>query len=87
MCCRFFDPAAPVKSVHSERYRQLLALLIEARQATGLTQAELAKASEVGEITISRLESGKVSARATTVRKLAKALGVKPVDLMPPEVG
>lgn len=47
-----------------------------------LSQAELSKISGVTAAQISRLENGMHSAQARTVRKLAKALKVKPQDLV-----
>lgn len=52
------EPAAPVKSVHTERYRKLLAALIEAPKAAGLTQAELAAKLSKPQSFVSKVESG-----------------------------
>jgi transcriptional regulator with XRE-family HTH domain len=58
-------------------------LLWEQRTKRGLTQAELAAASGVPERTISRLESGAhKKPQSETVRKLAKALGVRYAALL-----
>jgi DNA-binding XRE family transcriptional regulator len=51
------------------------------RQEAALTQVELAQRASVTEVTIVRLEAGK-PARMSTIRKLARALKVKPVELM-----
>jgi transcriptional regulator with XRE-family HTH domain len=51
------------------------------REQRALSQAELAAATGVAQPTLSRLERGVDSARGRTVRKLAAALKVKPVDL------
>jgi transcriptional regulator with XRE-family HTH domain len=56
--------------------------LKEHRQRRGLTQVELAKISDVGRATIADLEAGKRGAYRSTVSKLARALKVKPHDLM-----
>jgi transcriptional regulator with XRE-family HTH domain len=56
--------------------------LKEHRQRRGLTQVELAKISDVGRATIADLEAGKRGAYRSTVSKLARALKVKPRDLM-----
>lgn len=45
------------------------------------TQEELAQEAGVGVGTISRLEAGRWGAYPKTVRKLAAALGVEPVEL------
>jgi transcriptional regulator with XRE-family HTH domain len=52
------------------------------RRRRGLTMEELGKTAEVSLETIWRLEKGRTSARITTVRKLAEALGVDAVDLL-----
>jgi transcriptional regulator with XRE-family HTH domain len=52
------------------------------RRRRGLTLKELGKTAGVSLATIWRLEKGRTSARITTVRKLAKALGVDAVDLL-----
>ena len=64
----------PEKTVNLPRLRAL-------REDAFLTQAELAKKSGVSHPTVVRLESGKTAARLPTVRKLAQALGVEPVEL------
>jgi putative transcriptional regulator len=56
--------------------------LKEHRLRRGLTQIELAKISNVGRATIADLEAGKRGAYRSTVSKLARALKVKPHDLM-----
>jgi len=55
------------------------------RERQALTQLELAVKAGLTPTTISHLETGRTEARLPTVRKLAKALGLKPVDLMGPE--
>ena len=54
------------------------------RRRNVLTQAELATAAGVSLITVTRLENGgeAVNPRATTVRRLAKALDVDPAWLL-----
>ena len=53
----------------------------EHRQRRGLTQIELAKISDVGRATIADLEAGKRGAYQSTVKKLARALKVRPHEL------
>jgi DNA-binding XRE family transcriptional regulator len=55
--------------------------LRELRQRAFLTQMELAEKSGVSHITINRLENG-ASGRASSIRKLAVALGVPPSALV-----
>ncbi len=57
-----------------------LPLLRHVRERAPLSQEELAERSGVHRVTIARLELG-ATARASTIRKLAKALGVKPAAL------
>jgi DNA-binding XRE family transcriptional regulator len=52
------------------------------REALALTQLELAHQSGVSTFTISGIEQGLVQPQSSTVRKLAKIFGVKPVDLL-----
>lgn len=55
--------------------------LREIRDKLALSQRDLSSLSGVGAATIARIEQGKQKARPITRRKLAKALGVKPVDI------
>lgn len=63
------------------RLRRLRAL----RERKALTQEELAKKAGITRATLSRLESGAENPYPSTIRKLAKALGVDPEALMGPE--
>ncbi len=56
--------------------------LRQARRDQALSQQDLSAASGVAQATLSDLERGKRGARASTVRKLAAALGVEPKTLM-----
>lgn len=54
-----------------------------ARALAGFSMRELEERSGIRVITIHRIETGKVKgAYPSTIRKLAEALGLKPVDLM-----
>jgi transcriptional regulator with XRE-family HTH domain len=46
-----------------------------------LSQEDLAKKSEMTVITINRIEKGKQKPRLATIRKLVKALKVKPEEI------
>jgi transcriptional regulator with XRE-family HTH domain len=54
------------------------------RLRRALTQEELAARAGLSKPTVNRVERGTRLARPSTVRKLATALGVDPVDLMEP---
>ena len=50
-----------------------------------LSQAELARRSDLHTLTISRLETGRAKPSTRTVRALADALGITPGELATPE--
>ncbi len=53
------------------------------RRRAALTQEELAEKAGVGIATIARIEGGRMEEpRVSTLRKLAKALGIEPRDLL-----
>ncbi len=54
----------------------------EIRQQKGLTQQELAAELDYEKSNMSRLESGNIDPRASTLNKVAKALGVTLSELM-----
>ena len=51
------------------------------RERSLLTQAELAEAASMSRDQVSRIERDEVDPRFSTIRKLAKALGVDPQEL------
>ena len=55
------------------------------RERALLTQEELGARAGVQPLTISRIETDKVEPRYTTIRKLARALGMDPSELLPKE--
>ena len=61
--------------VNGERLRQL-------RREQALSQRDLSRMTGVAHDSISQLETGKREAQPRTIRKLAKALGVNPKELM-----
>jgi transcriptional regulator with XRE-family HTH domain len=56
--------------------------LKELREAQALSLRELANEAGVGHNTIYRIEHGQGNVLPRTVRRLAKALGVEPLELM-----
>lgn len=68
--------------------RQQFGRLVAAhRKAKGWSQAELAKKAGFGIDMISKIETGVTGARFPTISKLARTLGVKPVELFEAHVG
>ena len=59
-----------------------LSRLKDLRLRAALSQDDLGKKAGVARTTIVRLEQGEPEPIPSTVRKLARALGVKPADLM-----
>jgi transcriptional regulator with XRE-family HTH domain len=55
------------------------------RRERALSQQDVTKFTGVAQATLSDLEGGKRGARASTLRKLAEALGVEPRKLMKEE--
>ena len=64
-----------------------VAKLKELRRRRVLTLHELGDRSGVAYNTVWRLENGKTGAQPRTIRKLAKALGVEPEELVKMEGG
>jgi transcriptional regulator with XRE-family HTH domain len=52
------------------------------RQARGMTQGQLAEKTGVTREYIARLEAGRYDPSLSTIEKLAKALKVKPTELL-----
>jgi transcriptional regulator with XRE-family HTH domain len=59
----------------------VLIRLREVREREALSQEDLAKRAGLTRVTVTRLEGGQ-PARPSTTRKLARALRVRPSDLM-----
>ncbi len=61
------------------------AKLRKLRRERALSQQDLERVTGLSQATLSDLEGGKRGARASTLRKLAEALGVEPKELMKEE--
>jgi len=71
-------PAEPSDTVHT---MPPLSRLRDLRMRRALSQYDLADKSKVARTTIIRLEQGDPNVKPSTLRKLAKALRVKPAEL------
>jgi transcriptional regulator with XRE-family HTH domain len=56
-----------------------------ARERELLTQEELAERAGIGTATLNRIENDRVEPHFRTIRKIARALGVDPKELIPGE--
>ena len=61
------------------------AKLRKLRRERALSQQDIERRTRISQATLSDLEQGKRGARASTLRKLAEALGVEPRELMKEE--
>ena len=52
------------------------------RESAGLTQLALARAADIGRVTLVRLENGEQSPRFKTLKAVAEALGMETPDLL-----
>ncbi len=61
-------------------------LIRQARKNAGLTQAELAQKAEITDVAVRKYESGRISPKLNTLRKIANACGV-PLSYFIPDLG
>ena len=79
-CDESYRPA--VESI-AMRGRQTLGERIrQFRESTGMTQVALARASNIGRVTLVRLEKGEQTPRFKTLNAIAKALGIRVNELL-----
>jgi DNA-binding XRE family transcriptional regulator len=69
------NPDFPALVEAARERRRLLRELAEARREAGLTQTTVAARMGTSEAAVSRLESGEVDAKLSTVERYAAALG------------
>lgn len=62
-------------SVDADATRKIGESLKEMRKLSGLTQAQMAKRLEVGQASVSKVESGRADMQVSTVQKYVEALG------------
>ncbi|MCG3132734.1 MAG: hypothetical protein FLDDKLPJ_03600 [Phycisphaerae bacterium] len=70
------------KSIFTERYRRLKTLLIEARAAAGLTQAELASKLARPQSFVSKYERGERRLDLIELMEVCDALGAEPTQII-----
>nr|CCD32192.1 Helix-turn-helix domain protein, putative transcriptional regulator [Methylocystis sp. SC2] len=70
------------KTLRSPRHRQLLALLVQARQGRGLTQAQVAAKLRKPQSFIAKVEGGERRLDVIEFIDLASALRVRPAELI-----
>lgn len=70
------------KSVFTPRYDRLRAVLVEARTAAGLSQAELAQHLKRPQSFVSKYERGERRLDVVEFLEVTDALGVKPAKLI-----
>lgn len=77
---------APARPEYARIYTQSMpfdrARLARLRALNVLTQRELAERAGVTLLSVHKIETGHQQPRPAMIRKLAKALGVKPAELM-----
>ncbi len=71
------NPSFAQKWQDSEPEYTLVKVLIEARNARGMTQQQLARLSEIDQAVLSRIESGKANPSIKTLQRVAKGLDKK----------
>ena len=71
------NPSFAKKWKESEAEYTLGKALIEARNAAGMTQQQLAKLSDIDQAVLSRIESGKANPSIKTLQRVAKGLDKK----------
>lgn len=70
------------RSIHSSEQRRLRALLVEAREHAGLTQAEVARRLRRPQSFVAKYEGNERRIDVVEFIQIARALGVDPRDLL-----
>jgi transcriptional regulator with XRE-family HTH domain len=70
------------KTIYTREYRVVLRLLREARQASGLTQVDLAKKLAITQSLLSKMERGDRRIDVVELRALCTAIGLDLVDFV-----
>jgi transcriptional regulator with XRE-family HTH domain len=80
-----FPMEVPARGTDDYGMADLGANLREAREHLGLTQEQVAERSGVHATEVSRIEAGKRDPQVSTVLRLAKAVEVRPGQLLEPD--
>lgn len=80
--CNASSPPHLAKTLGTERHRALIALLIEKRESSGLTQTELADKLGEYQSFVARLESGQRRVDVIEFLELARILNFDPHDAL-----
>ncbi len=70
------------KSVYTERYERFRELLIDAREAAGLTQVALAEKLSRPQSFVSKYEQGERRLDVVEFLEIAQAIGLDPYELL-----
>lgn len=70
------------RHIRSARHRALIAAIVEARNATGLSQRDFAKRLKRSNNFVWRIEAGERQVNVLDFIEIAKAAGVRPDELM-----
>ena len=70
------------KSIYTQQHQRLCELLVEARDAAGLTQVELARRLDRPQSFVSKYENGERRLDVIEFMAVAKALDIKPCSIL-----
>ena len=70
------------KSLHSQTYRKLTELLVQARRKSGLTQQQVADALKTHQSYVAKVEGGERRIDVVEFMEMTKALGLVPSTLL-----
>lgn len=79
-CDKFYRPT--VEAIAMRGRRTLGERIRRLRSSAGLTQEALARAADIGRVTLVRLEKGEQTPRFKTLDAIAKALGIRVSELL-----
>jgi ribosome-binding protein aMBF1 (putative translation factor) len=75
------DPHTIPDEVVDMMFKNKISVIRAWRECLGLTQGAVAKAMNVSQPVYARMESGRVTPRISTLRRIAKALGIDAAQL------